>query len=369
MRKETLVIYGGSFDPIHNGHLRIARRAREHFQSDVVFVPAYAPRWKKPAASFNERLLMLRLALKSEGSPSFRLSTVEGERKGEVSYSIDTVEEFARLYPSRRLVFLIGADEANSFPKWKEAERLARLADVYYVPREGVEIEPSLFESFGLRRLLGADPGTVSSSAVRSLTSLDLPFAVLNFIVEHGLYFMEELRARLGEERLAHSVSVASLAYSIALQNGIASPERAYVAGLLHDIGKPVGEVSARDIVLRECPEAVDYPPYALHQWVGSFLARERYGIKDGEILDAIAYHCTGKPHMTPLGKIVYSADKIEPGRGYDSRKLIKSCLANYYVGFLDVLKANRIYLKKNGSGIDNELTAKTMALYLRKEK
>lgn len=367
--KDPLVIYGGSFDPIHEGHLRIARRARDYFEADVLFVPAYAPRWKKPEASFAERLTMLRRALKNEGSPSFAVSEIEGKRKGEVSYTVDTVREMKRLYPGRDLILLIGSDEANSFPRWKDPEEIARLASIYYVPREGVEVDDSALRTYDIHRLEGANPGAVSSSGVRSLSCLDVPYPVLSYIVERKLYFMKKLAFYLDGHRLEHSISVASLAYSIALHSRLERPDLAFQAGLLHDIGKNVGEVESRDIVSREYPAYRDYPGYALHQWVGAYLAKKDFKVLDPEVIEAIAYHCTGKPHMTPLQKIVYSADKIEPGRGYDTRKLIRSCLSNYYVGFLAVLKANRAFLKKQGSGSDNALSEQCMDLYLGKDR
>ena len=114
--------------------------------------------------------------------------------------------------------------------------------------------------------------------------------------------------------------------------------------------------------------EYASFPPYCLHQFVGEYLARERFGIENHLVLDAIKFHCTGKPHMPPLSKIVFSADKIEPTRGYDSSALIKKCKTNYYFGFLEVLKANREFIEKHGSGEDNPLTQACYRLYLRRE-
>lgn len=366
---DPLVIYGGSFDPIHNGHLRIARRARDAFRADVVFVPAYRPRWKSPAAGFEDRVEMIRRALKSEGNPSFSLSLIESERPNEVSYTVDTLLEMKKRYPRRELILLIGSDEANSFPRWKDSEKIVRLAKVVYVPREGVEVDPEVVSHYEIERLDGANPGPVSSSKLRGLSLLDCPASVIDYIVDGKLYFMADLASLLSERRLAHSISVASLAYSIALHNKLEHPERAYQAGLLHDVGKNAGEVTSRDIVMRNYPEYKDYPSYALHQWVGAVYAREKFHVEDQGVVDAIACHCTGKPHMTSLAKIVYAADKIEPGRGYDSRRLIRACLRDYYKGFLAVLRENREFLSAHSLGAENPLTEACFELYLGKEK
>jgi nicotinate-nucleotide adenylyltransferase len=361
---ERLIIFGGTFDPIHNGHLRLARAASFLLNGEVVFVPAKTPRWKKPEASAEDRLAMLEAALSDDKSGNLSISTVEMER-GEESHTIDTVEFFARKYPKRELIVLIGADEANKFAAWYEAKRLSEIAKIVYVSRPGEAIDANVVNEYHLERLPFDGSGEVSSSEVRLLHNIDVPISVLSYIEDHRLYFMKKLASYLSEKRLIHSLSVAHLAYAIAVSNQVQDPQKAYIAGALHDIGKRLPKEEAVAILQERYPEALAYPEWAYHQWTGAYLATRDFGITDEAILDAIRYHCTGKTHMPPLTKILYSADKIEPTRGYDSKPLINKCLKNYYVGFLAVLKENRVYLKSVGYDDDTPLSQACYNLYL----
>ena len=108
---ENVVLFGGTFDPIHNGHLRIARAASMFLNADVIFVPAKNPPGKEPIASPEQRLSMLRLALKADGSSSFSISLFEMKSKEQVNYWVDTVSYFAAKCKHAKLYFLIGADD------------------------------------------------------------------------------------------------------------------------------------------------------------------------------------------------------------------------------------------------------------------
>jgi nicotinate-nucleotide adenylyltransferase len=366
---EKIIIYGGSFDPIHNGHLRLARAASLRLNADVVFVPAKDPRWKKPEASALDRVNMLHLALDHDGSGGFSLDLCEMTRPGNITYSIDTVKEFTKRYPNREFYWLIGADEVNKFPKWKSPDEMASLVHLIYIPRPGVEVDPAILTKYGIEKLDYEGSGAVSSSDVRELKSIDVPLSVLDYIEKNDLYFMKKIETYISGHRLAHSLSVAHLAYAIAQRNKLIAPDHAYIAGLLHDLGKHLSEDESRKIITEHFPEYKDYPSWCLHQFTGAYLAKTEFGIQSEDILDAIQYHCTGKAHMPPLTKIIYSSDKIDPSRGYDSSKMIDACLKNYYVGFLKVLKENEKFLEKQGELESTPLSDSCRDLYLGERK
>ena len=161
-----LGLYGGSFDPIHWGHLMVARAALEELALDrLVFIPAAQSPFKpgtQPAPA-NLRARMMRLAL--AGETRCEVSETELQRGG-VSYSIDTVREFAATNPDAELFWLIGADHVASLPLWREANALAEAVRFVVIPRPGAT-PPELPESFRLLALRGW-PLAVSSSEIRA---------------------------------------------------------------------------------------------------------------------------------------------------------------------------------------------------------
>lgn len=363
----NLVIFGGSFDPVHNAHLEMARQAALLLNAEVVFVPAKSPRWKDPATTAEDRLAMLRLALKESGSPNFSLDLFEYNSKAKTNYSIDTVKYFASKYKKARLFFLIGADEVNAFHKWKDAEELSRLATPLFIPRAGLELDDNNIEKFHMQRLPVTFNSFTSSSAIRSCRCIDVPLSVRTYIEQHKLYYVKTLSEMMSTHRLLHSISVANLAFSVAINNKVEDYQRAYIAGILHDCAKDLPKDEARK-KMKECfPEYLSFPEWTYHEFLGSKIAAEVFGIEDPEILNAIKFHATGRAHMGPLEKIIYASDKIEPTRGYDSSKLIKGCIKNYYLGFQKVLKENREFLESRGYKVDNPLTQEAFDLYLRK--
>lgn len=163
---QKIGLFGGSFDPVHLGHLLVAQAAREELRLDrLFFIPAAQSPFKpesKPASS-TERMRFLRLALAGE----IWCEIDEQElRRGGVSYTIDTVRNYSHRYPGAQIFYLIGADHVQKLAGWREAEELARLVEFVVVPRpgEGGQTFPKPFSG----RVLKGFPLSVSSSEIRS---------------------------------------------------------------------------------------------------------------------------------------------------------------------------------------------------------
>jgi nicotinate-nucleotide adenylyltransferase len=137
MKRLRLAVYGGTFDPIHCGHLLLARDALEQLKLDaVLFVPARQSPFKsrKPGATDAQRLAMLRLALKSEGK--FWLSRCELDRPAP-SFAIDTATEICEAFPRAELFWLVGADQLPDLHRWHRAKELEKLVSFALLPRAG----------------------------------------------------------------------------------------------------------------------------------------------------------------------------------------------------------------------------------------
>lgn len=133
-------LMGGTFNPIHSAHLRIAEEARELCALDrVLFIPAADPPHKALAAEvpFAQRCEMVRLAI--TGNPAFELSDIEGRRGGK-SYSIDTISAFRNEYPEAQLYFIIGSDSFLELGLWRRYADIVRSCNLIVVERPGRQV-------------------------------------------------------------------------------------------------------------------------------------------------------------------------------------------------------------------------------------
>jgi nicotinate-nucleotide adenylyltransferase len=141
MVRRRAAIYGGTFDPVHNGHLEVARRVRELFELDeVIFVPACLPPHKRGAGISSAFHRFAMLALATQDDERFRISTIELDEPDR-PYAVDTVSRLQdKLGSSHRLFFLIGADSWAEIEAWREWQRLLRICDLIVVTRPGYQL-------------------------------------------------------------------------------------------------------------------------------------------------------------------------------------------------------------------------------------
>jgi nicotinate-nucleotide adenylyltransferase len=168
-----LGLFGGSFDPVHLGHLLVAQAAVEELGLErLFFIPAAQSPFKpeNPPAPAAIRLQLLRLAL--AGKTNYAVDELEIQRGG-VSYTVDTLRDYARRFPSAEIYYLIGADNAPKLNQWSEPDELARLAEFVAVPRPGgaAAAFPPPFRG----RTLQGFPFVVSSSQLRARIKSGLP--------------------------------------------------------------------------------------------------------------------------------------------------------------------------------------------------
>jgi len=195
-----LGILGGTFDPVHRGHLLLAGTARDELGLDeVLFVPAGQP-WRKvdrPITSAEHRLAMLRLAL--EGQETFEIALLELEREGP-SYAADTLEALRRDRPNDELFFILGEDALADLPNWVRPGRILELAVPVVARRAGVDRKaveeaarrlPGLLDRAVWLKMPLVD---VSGTEIRDRVRRGLPIGDLmppaqeEYIREHGLY-------------------------------------------------------------------------------------------------------------------------------------------------------------------------------------
>lgn len=188
-------IMGGTFDPLHIGHLLAAESARDSYQLDEVwFMPSHIPPHKdKAGATGEERLTMVAEAIKEHSS--FRTLDIEVKRGG-VSYTIDTIEELLETYPDFDFYFIIGADMVNYLPKWDRIEDLAEMITFIGVGRPGSPLDLNTLPSYLHRKVLLADMPLVdiSSSEIREKAETGhsirymVPESVYEYIIRSGIY-------------------------------------------------------------------------------------------------------------------------------------------------------------------------------------
>jgi nicotinate-nucleotide adenylyltransferase len=174
---DRIGLFGGSFNPVHLGHLLVAQAAREQLGlGRLFFIPAARSPFKpevEPAPAA-ERLRLLRLAL--AGYADWEIDDQE-IRRGGISYTVDTVRTYASRLPGTELFYLIGADHLAQLPRWRAAEELARLVEFVIIPRP--DQPPAALPAPFRGRHLAGFPLAVSSSQIRQRVQAGLPIDLL----------------------------------------------------------------------------------------------------------------------------------------------------------------------------------------------
>ena len=389
-----LAILGGSFNPIHLGHLHLALSAYKEFSYDkIAIVPAYISPFKTfcKETQTSDRLKMISLAIADK--PYMYCELYEIERQG-ISYTIDTINYLYKKFSDieGKVGLIIGDDLKEKFSLWKNSDELIEKTDIIIGRRnEKEDLNSCLQKKDFPYKELNNEVLNISSSMIREsilkgedFSSL-VPKGVYDYIIEHGLYkekgvsalgvsdLMDtsdiELKTReidrfaksvLTESRYAHSVRVAEYARHLAKEykkEGVSSA-LAYFTGLAHDICKKCSDEELVKLVEADglgIDNVEKNRLNLLHGRASAIVLQKKFGINDESVLKAVAFHTFGYEGIDALGKIIYIADKIEPGRPdtENFRNMVKSSSLNELM--LAVLDWNLAYIKKKGASIHPE--------------
>ena len=329
-------ILGGTFDPVHNGHIEIAKAAMAALGLDrVALMPSGDPPHKNRATSKWDRLRMAEIA--AQGRPGLYASDREICREG-TTYTVDTLSALAVEHPEVEWTYILGADALNKLDTWKEFPRIARLCAFAGVSRPGCDEDLAKLRARAISScyqtrvdLLPVSGPPLSSTAVRRRVAEGLPIddcvpaAVADYIRQKGLYLckyseeqiLERLKGMLTFHRFTHTLGVADTAQKLASGCGV-DPLRARLAGLLHDCAKSMPLDEMRELVVKNLPDMDEEELETraiLHAPAGMVMARDVFGVRDPAILSAIRKHTVGDGKMSPMDALIYVSDFIEPGR------------------------------------------------------
>lgn len=338
---KKLGIYGGTFSPIHYGHINAAKTFYDALSLDELLI---MPTFISPHKEVNElidpalRLEMAALALEGEDR-NIKISDYEIS-KGGTSYTYLTLQHFSS--PDTELYFLMGSDMLLSLDKWRNPDIISSLCTVVLIRRENDEQVADKLEKakeylkckYGTKIIeISCKPIEMASKDIRAAINAGddisrfVPKAVASLIKDNRLYLSDPLYAQIKKlvpkKRLRHIFGTEDQALELASIFDLdrEMTEKVRVAAILHDITKYYTATEHMDY-LESLGVELDADTLesekTMHQLSGAYKARELFSDRvDDTVFNAIRYHTTGRADMTLSEKIIYLSDYIEPTRTF----------------------------------------------------
>lgn len=344
--KLRIAIFGGSFDPVHKGHILAAQTAiRVLGLNKLIYLPIFSNPWKKPSgtsAPARERLEILKKVCTSEYEDVSSYSLKPGVK----NFTYYSMRYFAKKYPTTNLYLLIGSDCLNEFKSWKHYKRILKLAKLVVFKREDT-VDENLTKELNAS-ILDNEVTSFSSTKYRRGDCSQTTEAVQEYIAKKFLYIKDILEVTLSSYRFEHSLRTAELAKKLA-KKAKCSGKRAYYAGLMHDLAKEWSFQRHQQFLSTHGINLIKIHPHEYHQISGYLWLKNVYLCKDKDILKAISVHTTLDLKLNKLDKVLFIADKISKFPPEHAEKLME-------MDFLDLfaltvqnnyreLKEKKVYL------------------------
>lgn len=295
-----ILIFGGAFDPPHQGHVNAAKAAYDRIKPDIFYIiPAFDPPLKDaPVTQSSHRMNMCALAFGD--IPNAVVSDIEIKR-GEKSYTYITLAEIKEKHPESEIFLLVGADQLEQFEKWARYEYILENCTLCVAGRGKKEINKKYEKVI----LLENEKTDISSTEIRAGVRDKLPEKVYEYIKEKGLYRGNHVE---GVIKYAEMLRADCFPYL--------DKADVFTAASMHDSTKGLDQQAIFESHGVEIDSDMKNSPAVMHAFTAA-LNMEKQGEKES-VVNAVRYHTTGRPNMTDIEKVVFIADYIEENRRYD---------------------------------------------------
>lgn len=366
-----VAVFAGAFDPIHEGHISVLNAVMSLGKTDeIILLPSTAPPYRKPVIQAKPLRELCKTAIRD--LTGVRLADEKPLKSGQSI--IEAIKAIKAKSGETEYLYIVGADKLAGLLHWSKVPKLFRLCRFLVYPRAGYEAgEIIRFAStHGLKaELLDMPEVNISSAMVREeLNKLSdapgmLDRETARLIALQGLYqtpYAVMMKPYVSQRRYAHTLGVRDLAVELAYEHGLPM-QAAAAAALLHDCAKEMklGMMQAMADHYQLCEYPGEMESNALlHGKIAAVFAARKYNVHDPDVLNAIRYHTTGRPGMSPLELCVFVADKAEKGRksypGLDEIRLLMH--RDLEAAALLSMRSTRKYVAMMGQAYSEETDA-----------
>lgn len=338
---KNIIFFFGSFDPLHKGHISIIEEAIKKVSASCLYIGLNKSSSKGKLTSYYHRKNMIKEYVKTNDKCmlvpfSFDFKNIE-----------DTYNKiFNMLKEDCNYYILIGQDQLSSLKNWYNYDYLLKSFSFIVAKRGDIEIDKKYLKN---PKYIFIDHKykEVSSTIIKKGNYNYTTSSITNYILEHNLYLKQQISSYLSESRYKHSISVAKTALLINKNANLGLDKyKVEKAALLHDIAKNLKKDTQYKLMREYYSYYSNSNPNIFHQYLGEYIAREKFFVYDETILNAIKYHTTGSARMSLLEKLIFVSDKIEPTREYNTKPMINACIHNFEKGFKKVLQNNKKYIR-----------------------
>ena len=353
-----VLIYGGSFNPIHKGHKKLLEEINRFYFFNEIWILPNSLNKDEIFLSDKERINLIQEDLKT--FPHLKIVKDELDFNHPVP-TIDTIKKMHQEYPQHTFYFLMGSDQFFKLYEWEEIEKLSQMVTFIVGTRDEYEIAKNTANPYNVI-IHNCDIENYSSSKIRKGQLQLVSPQTLQYLQNHLPYLQKVVENHTDSQRFHHSQAVGKMAQELATIHKPSLAKKAFIGGLMHDIFKN----KSREEMFKHMKESDDFwvqqHHNTWHQIAGANFLQFNRIISDQDIISAIKKHTTADEIMSTLDKIVFVADKISHDRkDKDVAELRKVCLQNLDEGFTLVLEKclNQVRKKFGDNDFHNRLKKK----------